>query len=61
MPPAAVRRLAPPALAAALASALAAGGCVPADDGEAVSEAASFVNGEILAVDGGFLASGVNQ
>jgi NAD(P)-dependent dehydrogenase (short-subunit alcohol dehydrogenase family) len=25
------------------------------------SEAASFVNGEILAVDGGFLASGVNQ
>jgi NAD(P)-dependent dehydrogenase (short-subunit alcohol dehydrogenase family) len=25
------------------------------------SEAASFVNGEILCVDGGFLASGVNQ
>jgi NAD(P)-dependent dehydrogenase (short-subunit alcohol dehydrogenase family) len=25
------------------------------------SDAASFVNGEILAVDGGFLASGVNQ
>jgi len=25
------------------------------------SEAASFVNGELLAVDGGFLASGVNQ
>jgi NAD(P)-dependent dehydrogenase (short-subunit alcohol dehydrogenase family) len=25
------------------------------------SEAASFVNGEILVVDGGFLASGVNQ
>jgi NAD(P)-dependent dehydrogenase (short-subunit alcohol dehydrogenase family) len=25
------------------------------------SEAASFINGEILAVDGGFLASGVNQ
>jgi NAD(P)-dependent dehydrogenase (short-subunit alcohol dehydrogenase family) len=25
------------------------------------SEAASFVNGEILTVDGGFLASGVNQ
>ncbi|HVS29857.1 MAG TPA: glucose 1-dehydrogenase [Thermoanaerobaculia bacterium] len=25
------------------------------------SEAASFVNGEVLAVDGGFLASGVNQ
>jgi NAD(P)-dependent dehydrogenase (short-subunit alcohol dehydrogenase family) len=25
------------------------------------SESASFVNGEILAVDGGFLASGVNQ
>jgi NAD(P)-dependent dehydrogenase (short-subunit alcohol dehydrogenase family) len=25
------------------------------------SEAASFVNGEIVAVDGGFLASGVNQ
>lgn len=25
------------------------------------SEAASFVNGEIIAVDGGFLASGVNQ
>jgi NAD(P)-dependent dehydrogenase (short-subunit alcohol dehydrogenase family) len=25
------------------------------------SEAASFMNGEILCVDGGFLASGVNQ
>ena len=25
------------------------------------SEAASFVNGEVLAVDGGLLASGVNQ
>jgi len=25
------------------------------------SEEASFVNGEVLAVDGGFLASGVNQ
>ena len=25
------------------------------------SESASFVNGEVLAVDGGFLASGVNQ
>jgi NAD(P)-dependent dehydrogenase (short-subunit alcohol dehydrogenase family) len=25
------------------------------------SEAASFVNGEIIVVDGGFLASGVNQ
>jgi NAD(P)-dependent dehydrogenase (short-subunit alcohol dehydrogenase family) len=25
------------------------------------SESASFVNGEILAVDGGFLASAVNQ
>jgi len=25
------------------------------------SEAASYVNGEILTVDGGFLASGVNQ
>jgi NAD(P)-dependent dehydrogenase (short-subunit alcohol dehydrogenase family) len=25
------------------------------------SEAASFVNGEVLCVDGGFLASGVNQ
>ena len=25
------------------------------------SEAASFVTGEILVVDGGFLASGVNQ
>ncbi|HWO12542.1 MAG TPA: SDR family oxidoreductase, partial [Polyangiaceae bacterium] len=25
------------------------------------SDAASFVNGEIIAVDGGFLASGVNQ
>ena len=25
------------------------------------SEAASFINGEVLAVDGGFLASGVNQ
>ena len=25
------------------------------------SDAASFVNGEVLAVDGGFLASGVNQ
>jgi len=25
------------------------------------SEAASFVNGEVIAVDGGFLASGVNQ
>jgi NAD(P)-dependent dehydrogenase (short-subunit alcohol dehydrogenase family) len=25
------------------------------------SEAASFVNGAVLAVDGGFLASGVNQ
>ena len=25
------------------------------------SEASSFVTGEILAVDGGFLASGVNQ
>ena len=25
------------------------------------SEAASFVNGEVLTVDGGFLASGVNQ
>jgi NAD(P)-dependent dehydrogenase (short-subunit alcohol dehydrogenase family) len=25
------------------------------------SDAASFVNGHILAVDGGFLASGVNQ
>jgi NAD(P)-dependent dehydrogenase (short-subunit alcohol dehydrogenase family) len=25
------------------------------------SESASFVNGEVLVVDGGFLASGVNQ
>jgi NAD(P)-dependent dehydrogenase (short-subunit alcohol dehydrogenase family) len=25
------------------------------------SDAASFVNGQVLAVDGGFLASGVNQ
>jgi len=25
------------------------------------SEAASFVNGQVVAVDGGFLASGVNQ
>ena len=25
------------------------------------SEAASFVNGHVLVVDGGFLASGVNQ
>ena len=25
------------------------------------SDAASFVNGEVIAVDGGFLASGVNQ
>jgi NAD(P)-dependent dehydrogenase (short-subunit alcohol dehydrogenase family) len=25
------------------------------------SDAASFVNGHVLAVDGGFLASGVNQ
>jgi NAD(P)-dependent dehydrogenase (short-subunit alcohol dehydrogenase family) len=25
------------------------------------SEAASFINGEVLTVDGGFLASGVNQ
>jgi gluconate 5-dehydrogenase len=25
------------------------------------SEAASFVNGQVIAVDGGFLASGVNQ
>lgn len=25
------------------------------------SEAASFVNGEVLTVDGGFLAGGVNQ
>lgn len=25
------------------------------------SDAASFVNGEVLVVDGGFLASGVNQ
>jgi NAD(P)-dependent dehydrogenase (short-subunit alcohol dehydrogenase family) len=25
------------------------------------SDAASFVSGEIIAVDGGFLASGVNQ
>jgi NAD(P)-dependent dehydrogenase (short-subunit alcohol dehydrogenase family) len=25
------------------------------------SEGASFVNGEVLTVDGGFLASGVNQ
>jgi len=25
------------------------------------SDAASFVNGEVLTVDGGFLASGVNQ
>jgi NAD(P)-dependent dehydrogenase (short-subunit alcohol dehydrogenase family) len=25
------------------------------------SESASYVNGEVLAVDGGFLASGVNQ
>jgi NAD(P)-dependent dehydrogenase (short-subunit alcohol dehydrogenase family) len=25
------------------------------------SDAASYVNGEILVVDGGFLASGVNQ
>jgi NAD(P)-dependent dehydrogenase (short-subunit alcohol dehydrogenase family) len=25
------------------------------------SEAASFVTGEVLVVDGGFLASGVNQ
>ena len=25
------------------------------------SEAASFVSGEVLVVDGGFLASGVNQ
>jgi subtilisin-like proprotein convertase family protein len=41
MPSAAVRRLAPPALA--LASALAAGACVPADEGEAVQEAASFI------------------
>jgi NAD(P)-dependent dehydrogenase (short-subunit alcohol dehydrogenase family) len=26
-----------------------------------VSDAASFVTGEILVIDGGFLASGVNQ
>jgi NAD(P)-dependent dehydrogenase (short-subunit alcohol dehydrogenase family) len=25
------------------------------------SESASFVNGEVLVVDGGFMASGVNQ
>jgi NAD(P)-dependent dehydrogenase (short-subunit alcohol dehydrogenase family) len=25
------------------------------------SDAASFVNGEVITVDGGFLASGVNQ
>ena len=25
------------------------------------SDAASFVNGQVIAVDGGFLASGVNQ
>ena len=25
------------------------------------SDAASFINGEVLTVDGGFLASGVNQ